>query len=275
MLKHKPLRLVVVLSLLSFVAAGVVVVATSNAAPKAKTKKLHGHMENIHNTFAGVTPTATRRPASARGSRPRATSRETAWSPSTLRRPCDPVHVPAYSKAHTVIHTKKGNLTCSEAALFDVIGADHAFVDECLITGGTGIYEGATGYIQEVGTFDFAANVGELEYYGKITYAAGAGTIRRRLTLRRGSGARARFPGGGLRADAGVDVRGERGAHGVRRRARRRGARRPGNGRGLRCRDVASVVVERAAAPYRVRDLPVVLELATFAAKSNVPTSWM
>ena len=40
-----------------------------------------------------------------------------------------------------------------------------------MITGGTGIYAGATGYIQEVGTFDFAANLGELEYFGKITYA--------------------------------------------------------------------------------------------------------
>ena len=46
-------------------------------------------------------------------------------------------------------------------------------MDECIITGGTGIYAGATGYIQEVGTFDFAANLGELEYYGKITYADG------------------------------------------------------------------------------------------------------
>ena len=66
---------------------------------------------------------------------------------------------------------KKGDLTCTEAALFDLIGPDHGFVDECIITGGTGIYEGATGYIQEVGTFDFAANLGELEYTGKITYA--------------------------------------------------------------------------------------------------------
>jgi hypothetical protein len=77
----------------------------------------------------------------------------------------------AISRAHTVITTKKGNLTCTEEALFDLPGADHAFVDLCVITGGTGIYAGATGYIQEVGTFDFAANRGQLEYFGKLVLA--------------------------------------------------------------------------------------------------------
>jgi hypothetical protein len=78
----------------------------------------------------------------------------------------------AISRAHTVITTKKGNLTCNEEALFDLPGADHAFVDLCLITGGTGIYAGATGYIQEVGTFDFATNLGQVEYFGKLVLAA-------------------------------------------------------------------------------------------------------
>jgi hypothetical protein len=72
------------------------------------------------------------------------------------------------SKAHTVIHTSKGDLRCHEQAIFDLAGADHAFVDLCIIDGGTGTYEGASGYIQEVGTFDFANNVGELDYYGKL-----------------------------------------------------------------------------------------------------------
>ena len=37
-----------------------------------------------------------------------------------------------FSKAHTVIHTDKGDLRCgTEAALFDLAGADHAFVDLC------------------------------------------------------------------------------------------------------------------------------------------------
>jgi hypothetical protein len=76
------------------------------------------------------------------------------------------------TRAHTVITTKKGNLTCTEEALFDLPGADHAFVDLCLITGGTGIYAGATGYIQEVGTFDFATNLGQVEYFGKLVLAA-------------------------------------------------------------------------------------------------------
>ena len=72
------------------------------------------------------------------------------------------------SKAHTIIKTKKGDLTCSELAIFDVVRPDHPFVDLCMITGGTGIYEGATGYIQEAGTFDFAANRGQLEYTGRL-----------------------------------------------------------------------------------------------------------
>jgi hypothetical protein len=76
-----------------------------------------------------------------------------------------------YSKAHTVITTKKGTLTCHEQAVFDVIGADHPFVDLCLIDGGTGRYEGAGGYIQEVGTFDFASDLGQLDYYGKLGFS--------------------------------------------------------------------------------------------------------
>ena len=75
-----------------------------------------------------------------------------------------------FSKAHTTITTKKGNLTCHEAAIFDVVDPEHPFVDLCLIDGGTGRYAGATGWIQEVGTFDFDANVGSLDYYGQITY---------------------------------------------------------------------------------------------------------
>jgi hypothetical protein len=72
------------------------------------------------------------------------------------------------SHAHTVIHTKRGDLTCSEIAIFDLVGSDHGFVDLCIVTGGTGKYAGATGYIQEVGTFDFATNVGGGHYHGKL-----------------------------------------------------------------------------------------------------------
>ena len=72
------------------------------------------------------------------------------------------------SAAHTVIVTKKGNLTCSELAIFDAVRPDHPFVDQCIITGGTGIYEGTTGYLQESGIFDFASNHGEIEFTGRL-----------------------------------------------------------------------------------------------------------
>ena len=79
--------------------------------------------------------------------------------------------VPSYTTARTVIRTRKGDLRCTEAALFDLVGPEHTFVDQCIITGGTGIYAGASGYIMEVGSFDFAANLGEADYYGKIVFA--------------------------------------------------------------------------------------------------------
>src|SRR5262245_51368365 len=72
------------------------------------------------------------------------------------------------SKAHTVITTRDGELRCHEAAIFDLVGSDHAFVDLCIIDGGTGRFEGASGYIQEVGTFDFASNLGQARYTGKL-----------------------------------------------------------------------------------------------------------
>ncbi len=78
------------------------------------------------------------------------------------------------SQAHTVIHTRFGDLTCSESAIFDLTPeSDHAWVDLCVITGGTGRYAGASGYIQEVGTFDFAANLGQANYYGELSLADG------------------------------------------------------------------------------------------------------
>jgi hypothetical protein len=90
----------------------------------------------------------------------------------------------ALSDAHTVITTKKGELHCTETAIFDLTDVpppptppppgDHAFVDLCLINGkdSTGVYAGAKGYIQEVGTFDFSLNLGEIDYYGEITSAS-------------------------------------------------------------------------------------------------------
>jgi hypothetical protein len=77
-----------------------------------------------------------------------------------------------YSEAHTVITTNKGELHCHEAALFDLVGGDHPFVDLCLIDGGTGIYAGASGYIQEAGTFDFVHDLGQLDYSGKLVFGS-------------------------------------------------------------------------------------------------------
>ena len=80
-----------------------------------------------------------------------------------------------YSEAHTVIHSSKGDLHCHEAALFSAPDATGvaSFVDMCLIDAdGTGVYAGASGYIQEVGTFDFVAKVGNLDYYGQITFGS-------------------------------------------------------------------------------------------------------
>ena len=71
--------------------------------------------------------------------------------------------------------------SCTETAIFDITGlppeppfppGDHAFVDLCVITGGTELYEGASGYIQEVGTFDFSTGVGQLEYSGELVYGS-------------------------------------------------------------------------------------------------------
>lgn len=72
------------------------------------------------------------------------------------------------SSAHTTIHTGHGDLMCSDLAIFDLSPGDHPFVDLCTITGGTGRYAGATGYFQETGTFDFANNVGQASYTGKL-----------------------------------------------------------------------------------------------------------
>ena len=92
-----------------------------------------------------------------------------------------------FSQAHTVIHTKKGDLRCHEAALFvyppDSDGVS-PLMDICLIDGtttaqhqgSTGIYAGASGFIQETGTFTYTditvfppVGEGSLDYTGKIT----------------------------------------------------------------------------------------------------------
>jgi len=174
---HTARRIAVVLAPLSLIAVGLAVVAVSNAGGP-KTIELHGKMENIHNTHNPSAPP----PASFFGP-PDADCLSASGVCSRFEAKGDirgdglgfidtfpNQDSPSFSKAHTVITTKNGSqLMCHEAALFDLQGDDHAFVDECIVDGGTGDYVGATGYIQEVGTFDFANNVGELDYYGKLT----------------------------------------------------------------------------------------------------------
>lgn len=74
----------------------------------------------------------------------------------------------AVSRAHTVIHDIYGDVFCDDLAIFDLGPGDHPFVDQCIITGGTGRYAGASGYIQEVGVFSFEANRGDAHYHGKL-----------------------------------------------------------------------------------------------------------
>ena len=150
------------------IAASVVLAGASHAGPKSTP--LHGHMSDIAN-FGGPGCTSSTGVCSsfvATG----VISGDGVVSVETLPTPIG-VGAEGITKAHTVVHTRDGDLRCNEAALFDLGGTDHPFVDLCLISGGTGRYEGASGYIQEVGTFDFATNHGEVEYFGKIVYGDG------------------------------------------------------------------------------------------------------
>jgi hypothetical protein len=121
--------------------------------------RLHGSFDNIANFRGGDCPTAVCSSFTARGD-----LHGTGVVVVEKFFP-DPAGV---SKAHTTIHTLLGDVSCSELAIFDLTPGDHPFVDLCLISGGSGRYAGASGYIQEVGTFDFATNHGQVEYSGKL-----------------------------------------------------------------------------------------------------------
>ena len=160
-------RIATALGAVPLVALAVVLVATASNASQGSTS-LHGKFRSIMNFFPPACTSVTQVCSS--------------FNATGDIKGDGVVNVDTYpdangiSKAHTVIHTRKGDLTCSEWAVFDVSPGDHPFVDLCLINGGTGKYDGATGYIQEVGTFDFANNVGQLDYYGKLVYAGGKGS---------------------------------------------------------------------------------------------------
>ena len=161
-------------SYLLLLAAALAIVATASAGTKSRSgvgsTVLEGHLVGISNFFA-----------------PACTSVTTVCSRFTISGSIQGsgiVFVDTFpsadgeSHAHTVIQTKFGELRCHEIAIFDLIDVDHGFVDLCKVDGGTGRYEGATGYIQEVGTFDFASNVGGGHYHGKLVLQRGE--LRRR-----------------------------------------------------------------------------------------------
>jgi len=156
--KHRLAWLAGVLSLATVLSVGIV--AVSNADPGPKTGALHGQMLAIHHVPCN----------SAIGLCSVFQAKGVIKGSGIVYIDTQP-NADGYSKAHTVITTKKGTLTCHEQAVFDIVGADHPFVDLCLIDGGTGAYQGATGYIQEVGTFDFASDLGQLDYYGMLVLA--------------------------------------------------------------------------------------------------------
>ena len=156
------------LGVASLAAVAVIAIASvSDAAPSSVP--LHGSMRNIQNFFPPSCTSVTGICSSFR-----ATGSINGDGIVQIDTPPD---ADGISKAHTVVHTAKGDLACREAAVFDVrppLLGEKAFVDLCLIDGdaSTGMYAGASGYIQEVGIFDFKAppdvSVGQLDYYGKL-----------------------------------------------------------------------------------------------------------
>jgi hypothetical protein len=161
-------RTVLELVVLSIVIVGAIAIVASSSAGGSRSHSIEGRMVEIRNFFP---PDCTAAADICSSFRAKGDIKGNGVVfVDTFPGP-DPQTGLALSTAHTVITTKKGELRCTEAAVFDVFGPDHAFVDLCVVTGGSGIYEGATGYIQEVGTFDFDANLGELEYTGKLVLA--------------------------------------------------------------------------------------------------------
>lgn len=79
-----------------------------------------------------------------------------------------PTGVPTvFSYTGTIeVQTKDGDIHISDAGAFDTTG-DGPVVDLSTITGGSGKFEGASGYIEIYGTFTFAAG-GNSDYKGKV-----------------------------------------------------------------------------------------------------------
>ena len=68
----------------------------------------------------------------------------------------------------TIIHDSRGDVRCDDsAALNTTPGSDGELVGLCEVTGLTGTWAGASGYLQTFGTFD-AVTGGAESYVGKI-----------------------------------------------------------------------------------------------------------
>lgn len=138
------------------------VLATQRSDAASSSRRLDGYMNNIRNFSGPGCPSFVCSTFEARG---------TFNGPGlvVVENFSDAFQPPeAVSRAHTVIHDVYGDVFCRELAIFDLGPGDHPFVDLCIITGGTGRYVGASGYIQEVGTFNFEQNLGNLHYHGKL-----------------------------------------------------------------------------------------------------------
>jgi hypothetical protein len=69
--------------------------------------------------------------------------------------------------AVSTVRTATGDIHCADSGSFNTTsGSDREGVHLCHITGGTGEFQGASGYLQE--TFNFVGTVGQGDYRGKV-----------------------------------------------------------------------------------------------------------
>jgi hypothetical protein len=84
--------------------------------------------------------------------------------------PAEPPGVLLFTATST-IHTTEGDIFCADSGSFNTAqGSAGEGVHLCVITGGTGEYAGASGYLQEM--FHFQGTVGQGEYRGKVVTAS-------------------------------------------------------------------------------------------------------
>ncbi|MEA2716920.1 MAG: hypothetical protein QOI56_1886 [Actinomycetota bacterium] len=73
-----------------------------------------------------------------------------------------------FGKSHVVIHDRYGDVQCTSSSSFDTAadGNNNPFSDLCIITGGTGKWNGASGWIHAFGNGGSTGNAAE--YRGEI-----------------------------------------------------------------------------------------------------------